>query len=76
MKKVLISVAVGIGAALVIYKLAESGKLDCVCDGLSEKTERAKQRIKDSIGEGRQQISEIVDVVEEKVLDKLKRARG
>lgn len=76
MKKVLISVAVGIGAALVIYKLAESGKLDCVCDGLSEKTERAKQRLKDSIGESRQQISEIVDVVEEKVLDKLKRARG
>lgn len=76
MKKVLISVAAGIGVALVLYKLAESGKLDCVCEGLGEKTGKAKQRIKDGIDEKKQQISEIVNEVEEKVLDKLKKAKG
>ena len=46
MKKVLISVAAGIGVALVLYKLAEKGKLDCICEDLGEKTGKAKQRIR------------------------------
>lgn len=76
MKKVLISVAAGIGIALVVYKLAESGKLDCVCEDLSEKTGKMKQRIKDGIDVSRKQISEIAEEVEEKVMEKLKKAKG
>jgi hypothetical protein len=76
MKKILISVAAGIGVALVLYKLAESGKLDCISEDLSKKTGKAKQKIKSGIGEKKQQISDIVNEVEEKVLDKLKRAKS
>lgn len=76
MKKVLISVAAGIGIALVVYKLAESGKLDCVCEDLGEKAGRMKQKIKDGIDVSRKQISEIAEEVEEKVMEKLKKAKS
>ena len=90
MKKLLIGAAAGIGLALVIYKLAESGKLDCVCDDLNKLSGQAKKKIKDGIDVGKnqleylkeraayksEQLSELADEVEKKVLDKLNKAKS
>lgn len=90
MKKLLIGAAAGIGLALIIYKLAESGKLDCVRDDLDKLSDKAKKKLKDGIDVSKnqleylkeraalksEQLSEIADEVEKKVIDKLNKAKG
>lgn len=90
MKKFLIGAAAGIGLALVICKLAESGKLDGLCDDFNKVSGQAKKKIKDGIDVGKnqleylkeraafksEQVSELANEVEKKVLDKLNKAKS
>lgn len=90
MKKILIGAAAGIGFALLVYKLAESGQLDDLKDDFDKASRKARKKMRKGIRAGKkqfahlkdeasiksEQLSELADDVEKKVLDKLKKARG
>jgi len=89
MKKILVGAAAGIGFALLVYKLAESGKLEDLRDDFDIATRRARKKMRKGMRVGRkqleylkgeaslksEQLSEIAEDVERKVLEKLKKAK-
>lgn len=90
MKKILIGAAAGIGFALLVYKLAENGQLDGIKDDFDKASRRARKKMKRGIRAGKrqleylkdeaavksEQLSELAEDVEKKVLEKLKRAKA
>lgn len=90
MKKILIGAAAGIGFALIVYKLAESGQLDGMIDDFDKVSRRARKKMRKGIRAGKkryehlkeeatiksEQLSELAEDVEKKVLDKLKKVKG
>ena len=64
MKKVLIGTAIGLAAGYAIYKLAQQGKLDCLCDDVNKFAGKTKRNFKNMVDTGKNQAEYIKDRIE------------
>lgn len=90
MKRVFIGVAAGIGVSLLVYKLAKDGKLDGICNDMTQIADKTKRSFRNSLDVSKNQleylkdramsktdqIGGIVEDAEKSLMEKLKKAKG
>ena len=64
MKKLLVGTAIGIAAGYAVYKMAQQGKLDCLCDDIDKYSKKAKRNLKTIVDAGKNQAEYVKDRIE------------